>query len=94
MDGDTNMPEATLDISEARKKFNTLDRDLQDECVIYITRHNKKAFAVVNADYLSTVMETLEVLADPEALRMLQDSLADIRHGRVFDQDDVERELL
>ena len=36
----------------------------------------------------------LEVLADPEAMQMLQDSLADIRHGRVFDQDDVERELL
>ena len=88
------MSEATLDISEARKKFNTLDRDLQDDYVIYITRHNKKAFAVVNVEYLTTVMETLEILADPEAIRMLQDSIADIRHGRVFDQDDVERELL
>lgn len=86
--------EATLDISEARKKFNTLDRDLQDDCVIYVTRHNKKAFAVVNVEYLTTVMETLEVLADPEALQLLQDSIADIRAGRVFDQDEVERELL
>lgn len=83
-----------MDISEARKKFNTLDRDLQDDCVIYVTRHNKKAFAVVNVEYLTTVMETLEVLADPEALQLLQDSIADIRAGRVFDQDEVERELL
>lgn len=86
--------ENTLDISVARKRFNTLDRDLDEHAVIYITRHSKLAFAVVNAEYLSTVMETMEVLADPDTLEMLQASIDDIRQGRVFDQDDVERELL
>ena len=88
------MTAETLDISEARKQFNTLDERLRDKPVIVITRHNKDAFAVVDIEYLSTVMETLEILADPESLNMLQDSIADIRAGRLHDHEDVKRELL
>lgn len=83
----------TLDISEARKQLNSLDERLKDERVIYITRHNKKAFAVVDVDYLSAVIETIEILNDPEALRMLQQSIKEIRAGRLHDHDDVEKEL-
>ena len=84
----------TLDISEARKKFNNLDRDLEERPVIYITRHNKQAFAVVNLEYLETIIETLDVMADPAALDMLKQSLDDIENGRLIDQEDVERDLL
>lgn len=84
----------TLDISEARKKFNNLDRDLEERPVIYITRHNKHAFAVVNLEYLETIIETLDVMADPAALDMLKQSLDDIENGRLIDQEDVERDLL
>ena len=87
------MPDATLDISEARKQLNSIDERLKDERVIYVTRHNKKAFAVVNLDYLAAVMETLEILTDPNAMKMLQDSIQDIREGRLHDHEDVEREL-
>lgn len=87
------MPGATLDISEARKRFNTLDRDLRERPVIYITRHNKSAFAVVDVDYLETIMETMEVLADEEARTLLEKSIDDIRSGRLIDHDDLGREL-
>jgi antitoxin YefM len=83
----------TLDISEARKQLNSIDERLKDERVIVITRHSKKAFAVVDLEYLSAVTETVEVLSDPEAMRMLQESLNDIRAGRLHDHDDVEKEL-
>lgn len=88
------MPTATLDISDARKQFNTLDRRLKNERVLYVTRHGNRAFAVVDIDYLSALMETIEILSDPEAFQMLQISLKDIQAGRVFDQEDVENELL
>lgn len=83
----------TLDISEARKKFNTLDSALEDKPVIYITRHNKEAFAIVNIGYLETLIETMEVLGDPEAMRMLDESVRAIERGELIDQEDVEREL-
>lgn len=84
---------STLDISEARKQLNSLDERLKDEHVIVITRHSKKAFAVVDLEYLSAVMETVEVLSDPEAMQMLRQSIDDIRARRLLDHDDVEKEL-
>lgn len=87
------MDAPTLDISEARKQLNSLDERLKDERVIVVTRHNKKAFAVVDLDYLAAVVETIEILNDPEAMRMLEQSIADIRAGSLHDHDDVEKEL-
>lgn len=87
------MNASLLDISEARKQLNSIDKRLRDERVIYVTRHNREAFALVDLEYLSTVMETIEILNDKEALRMLQESIEDIRAGRVFDHRDVEKEL-
>jgi PHD/YefM family antitoxin component YafN of YafNO toxin-antitoxin module len=83
----------TLDISEARKNFSKLDERLKKERVIWVTRHNSRAFAIVDMETMEAVLETLEILQDPTALRMLQESLADIRAGRLHDHDDLEREV-
>lgn len=88
------MGSSTLDISEARKQFSQLDKRLREDRVIWITRHNKKAFAVVDTDLLQTVLETIEILSDPEALQMFQEGLRDIRAGRLHDHGDVKSEIL
>jgi PHD/YefM family antitoxin component YafN of YafNO toxin-antitoxin module len=85
--------DGTLDITEARAQFNRLDERLEDEKVIYVTRHSKQVFAVVNIEYLNTALETIQIMSDPESFRMYQESLKDIREGRVHDHDDVKREL-
>ena len=87
------MRKATLDIHEARKQFHTIDDRLKNDHVIIITRHHKKAFAVVDLDYLSAVLETIEILSDPQATRMLRHSVEDVRAGRIYSQDGVEKEL-
>jgi antitoxin YefM len=92
--GRSSMETSTLDISEARKQFTQLDKRLREDRVIWITRHNKKAFAVVDTDLLQTVLETIEILSDPDALRMLQEGLRDIQAGRLHDHEDVKSELL
>jgi PHD/YefM family antitoxin component YafN of YafNO toxin-antitoxin module len=88
------MGSTTLDISEARKQFSQLDKRLREDRVIWITRHNKKAFAVVDTDLLQTVLETIEILSDPEAFQMFQEGLRDIRAGRLHDHEDVKSEIL
>ena len=88
------MSPTTLDISEARRVIASLDERLREQKVIWVTRHNKRAFAVVDTELLETIFETLDILNDPDAIRMLQDSLEDIRQGRLFDHDDVKKELL
>ena len=87
------MGTSTLDISEARKQFSQLDKRLREDRVIWITRHNKKAFAVVDTDLLQTVLETIEILSDPDAFIMFQEGLRDIRAGRLHDHEDVKSEL-
>ena len=88
------MGTSTLDISEARRQFSQLDKRLREDRVIWITRHNKKAFAIVDTDLLQTVLETIEILSDPDAFKMLQEGLRDIRAGRLHDHEDVKSELL
>jgi PHD/YefM family antitoxin component YafN of YafNO toxin-antitoxin module len=87
------MPTTTLDISEARKQFLKLDERLREDRVIWVTRHNKKAFAVVDTELLHAVLETIEILADPDACKMLQQSLQDIKAGRLHDHEDVRKEM-
>ena len=82
-----------LEISEARKQFNTLDQRLLDHPVIYVRRHNQQAFAIVNIEYLEAVLETVSILADPEALEALKQSVVDIKKGRLHDHESVRHEL-
>ncbi len=83
----------TLDISEARKQFNTLDERLLTEQMIFVTRHNRKAFVIVDLDCMSAILETLEIMSDPQSYAMFQQSIRDIAEGRLHDHEDVKREL-
>ena len=85
--------EATIDISEARRQLNSLDERLTSDPIIFVTRHNKKAFAIVDAECIAAMLETLEIMSDPESYAMFQRSLRDIKEGRLHDHDDVMEEL-
>ncbi len=85
--------EATIDISEVRRQLNSLDKRLSDEPIILVTRHNKSAFVVVDVECMSAMLETIEIMSDPESYEMFQKSLRDIEEGRLHDHDDVMREL-
>lgn len=87
------MSAATIDISEARRQLNSLDERLKDEPVIFVTRHNKRAFAIVNVEHISAMLETLEIMSDPKSFKMFQESLRDIQEGRLHDHDEVEKEF-
>lgn len=87
------MSTETLDITEARSQLGKLDERLKDDRIIHVTRHNKPVFAIVDIEFLSTVLETIEIMSDRESYTLLQKSLKDIQQGRVLDQDDVRKEL-
>jgi hypothetical protein len=44
-------------------------------------------------EQLVAILETAEILSDPDAMEMLQKSIADIQAGRVIDHADVIRQL-
>ena len=88
------MTTQTMDISEAREQISQIGEKLRKARLIKVTRHKKDAFFFVDPDYLEALIETVEILSDPEAMQMLRESLADIEAGRLHDHEDVKRELL
>lgn len=84
----------TIAISRARRLFNHIDSMLEEHEVIYITRGEKRVFAIVSIEYLESLAVTLECLSDPTFLHAIKESEKDIRDGRVFPLEDVIKEFL
>jgi len=84
----------SMDITDFRNNWTSMQERVRDQQVIRITKHGKDAFAVVDIEYLQAVLETIEIMSDPESHRLLLESLDDIKHGRVVDHDEVKRRLL
>ena len=87
------MQHTTLDITEARKEFNRLDERAKGSHIVRVTRHGKPVFDVVDTAFLSSLLETIELMSDEATYRMFMQSLDDIRHGRVHEHEDVRSAL-
>jgi PHD/YefM family antitoxin component YafN of YafNO toxin-antitoxin module len=71
--------EKTLDITAARRQLNSFDAMLVATPIIHVCRHGKRAFAVVSVELFTAMQESLSIMADPDAIQLLHESLADIR---------------
>ena len=59
---------------------------------LVITRSGRPAVVVMAQDEYESLIETLEVLADEEAIEDLRQSDEDVKAGRVYDWEDVKRD--
>ena len=84
-----------MKFTEARKQFSTLHEHFgKDNQAIIVEKHGQKMLAIVDPEYLEAMVETMEIMADPNTYKMLLESLDDMKHGRVTSQEDVRREIL
>lgn len=67
-----------LSISDARKQFTSLDELLRVNPVIWVMRHNKRAFAVVETEYLNAVMAAMELVKNPDSVLLLAEAVMKI----------------
>jgi antitoxin YefM len=87
---------ATLSITEARKEFLTLperfseNKDLKS---IIITKRGEPVLDVVPHGYIETIVDTLEIMSDPDQLEALKQSIKDVEEGRLFTTGEVEEKL-
>lgn len=77
-----------LTITETRKQLLTLPEQLTDEPVI-ITKHGKPAMVALGYEQFESIMETLEVLSDPELMNILRQSLAQADQGETVAIEDA-----
>ena len=79
---------STYSIKEAQSQFTSLVREAENGGMATITRHEKAVAYVMGANDLAALIETTELLANPQAHKAIAD--AETGKGRVYTLDDLE----
>src|SRR2546422_629723 len=74
---------STYTIKEARRNIAGTVRSAERGNLATITRHQKPVAYMLSPRRLSELLETMEILADPEAMKSIGD--AEAGRGRVYD---------
>jgi prevent-host-death family protein len=84
----------TLPVAEARANFSKLvDLASTTHERFEITRNGSRAAVLLGADDYDSLVETLEILNDPDAMAAIREGESDIAEGRVHALEDVVAEL-
>ena len=70
----------TVNISEGQRAFPALIKAAESGRIVIITRRGRPVACVISHNRLQTLIETLEIEADPEAMR----AIADYKAGRTM----------
>ena len=77
-------------IAEAKARLSELVGRVHDHHErVTVTVHGRPSVVLVAIEDLEALEETLEVLADSEAMRRLAESDAEIARGELLDEDDI-----
>ena len=71
-----------IPITEARNRFMKLPDQTAKDQILAITRRNKEVMAVMSWELYEGLLETLEVLSDPELMNHLKKGIDDVKAGR------------
>ena len=72
-----------IPITEARNKFMKLPDQAAKDQILAVTRRNKEVMAVMSWELYEGLLETLEVLSDPELMNTLKKGIEDVKAGRI-----------
>jgi len=91
----TRTPMNPLTISEARKALLDLPEKLArtPERAVTVTRRGQPVLAILPWEFYESVVETLEILGDPEMVTALRESLDDLTRGRVVGNAEAKKRL-
>ncbi len=88
------MPKNIFSISEIREEITRLpERFDQEPEVVTVTRDGKPVMAILPWGLYESIIETLEVMSDPELMVSFREGVKDIEEGRVQPLDEVLKEL-
>lgn len=82
-----------LSITEARNQFMKLPDKTTGNQIIAVTRRNKEVMAVMSWELYEGLLETLEILADPDLMRDLKKGMAEIESGKTYSIEESRRRL-
>ena len=81
-------------LTEARASLSELVDSVEREHEqVVITRNGKPVALLVSPDEWESMEETIEILSDAELMAVLAESERDVQAGRVYEWEDVKRDL-
>jgi antitoxin YefM len=84
----------TIPLSEARARLSELvDEAMRTHERVDITRNGRRAAVLMGADDFDSLMETLDILADPEAMRDIETARREFREGKSYTLEEVTAEM-
>lgn len=84
----------TLALEAVHQHFSDLvDKVVRTHQRIEVIRDGRRAAVILSADVYDSLMETLDVLGDPEAMAGIREADADVAAGRVYSLEEVETDL-
>jgi antitoxin YefM len=63
----------TYSVTEAQARLPKLVRETGEGSAIAITRHGETAAYLISKDRMEGILETLEILANPEAMKAIRE---------------------
>ena len=85
-----------ISISEARSKLLKMPKELHRKShprAITVTQRGKPVLAIVPWEFYESVLETLEIMGDPELMNALRESIKQVSRGRTVEWEEVKKEL-
>ena len=83
-----------LSITKARDELTSLPERLAEEPgAVAITRRGEPVLALMPWELYESIIETLEVLGDPDLMKALSRGIKDIEEGQVISWDQAKKEL-
>ncbi len=82
-----------IPITEARNKFMKLPDQAANNEILAVTRRNKEVLAVMSWELYEGLLETIEVLSDPDLIGHLKKAVDDVNAGRTHSLSDAYERL-
>jgi antitoxin YefM len=86
----------SMGMIDARKRLTSLPEEFAQAPelgAVTVTRRGKPVLAVLSWDLYESLLETLEVMGDPELMKALRRGAQDVAAGRLATSDEVRRDL-
>ena len=91
----TTVGRAPLAMAEARKQLPKLADALETHPeigAVKITRHGKPVLAVLSWDLYESVVETMEIMSDPELMAAFRQGVKEMEEGKAIPLEQFKRE--
>jgi antitoxin YefM len=73
----------TVTVTQGQATFPAVVREAEDGAVVTVTRHDAPVAYVIGRERMQAIVETMEILANPEAMQAVND----YRAGRMTFRD-------